>query len=220
MQARNRIVTAVFLLTEVILYILLLTFGGNIRVCCSYAAIVLCFAFAIFNRASLWILCGLACTVAADFFLVVCAPAQQLWGMVFFSGTQIFYGIFLQRTHKSKLFLLIRLLLITVAEAAAVLVLGKKLDALAVVSMFYYANLIASIIQAFACFSKQKRFAFALVLFLLCDTVIGLQAAAGAYLPISEGALIYKIIFMDFHLSWFFYLPSQVLIAMQKGRNV
>lgn len=220
MQPRNRIVTAAFLLIEFTLFVLLLSFGGMLRVACEYAAIVLCFAFAIFNRASLWIICGLACTVAADFFLVVCAPAQQLWGMVFFSVTQIFYGIFLQRAQKRKVFLLIRLLLIVAAEIAAIAVLGEKLDALAAVSMFYYANLTASIIQAFACFSKQKWFAVALVLFLLCDTVIGLQAAVGAYLPISENTLIYKIIFMDFHLSWFFYLPSQVLIAMQRRKAV
>ena len=49
---------------------------------------------------------------------------------------------------------------------------------------------------------------------MLCDTVIGLQVASGAYLPIAEGSILYRIIFMDFFLSWFFYLPSQVLITL------
>ena len=54
---------------------------------------------------------------------------------------------------------------------------------------------------------------------LLCDTVIGLQVAAGGYLPIGEGSLLHKIIFMDFFLSWFFYLPSQILIALSATRR-
>jgi hypothetical protein len=34
-----------------------------------------------------------------------------------------------------------------------------------------------------------------------------------------EGSILHKILFMDFHLSWFFYLPSQVLIALQAGQK-
>ena len=61
---------------------------------------------------------------------------------------------------------------------------------------------------------KNKLFPIGLVLFLLCDTIIGLQMATGVYLPISEHSVIYKIIFTDFNLAWFFYLPSQVCIAL------
>jgi len=84
----------------------------------------------------------------------------------------------------------------------------------------YYVNLLVNIIESFICFKAEKLFAVGLVFFVLCDTVIGLQAAAGSYLPISEESLIYKIIFMDFFLSWFFYLPSQVLIAMSTNQKV
>ncbi len=71
-----------------------------------------------------------------------------------------------------------------------------------------------NIVAAFKRFGQNSLFAIGLVLFLLCDTVIGLQVASGGYLPIGEGTLLYKIIFAPFHLSWFFYLPSQVLIAL------
>ncbi len=216
MKLRSHMLTAAFLLIELTLYILLLSFGGTIRVCCEFASIVLCFLFALIHRSNALVVCGLACTVMADFFLVVCTPTRQLWGMVCFLGTQTFYAVMLQRSGKNKLLLFIRLVLIAAAEITAALVLKDRLDVLVVVSMCYYASLVANIIESFARFFRHKLFAVALVLFLLCDTVIGLQSAAVAYLPIPESSLIHRIIFMDFHLSWFFYLPSQVLIALKK----
>ena len=39
------------------------------------------------------------------------------------------------------------------------------------------------------------------------------------YLPIRESSLLYRILFMPFPLSWFFYLPSQVLIALSASRS-
>jgi hypothetical protein len=49
--------------------------------------------------------------------------------------------------------------------------------------------------------------------------VIGLQVAAQGYLPIEEGTLLHRILFMNFNLSWFFYLPSQVLIALTSTKS-
>ena len=57
--------------------------------------------------------------------------------------------------------------------------------------------------------------ASALVLFLLCDTVIGLQVMGGMYLPIDDGSLLSRILYPGFNLAWLFYLPSQVLLALQ-----
>lgn len=104
------------------------------------------------------------------------------------------------------------------AEAVSVLVLRSDTDLLAVISMCYYANLIVSIFHSFSMFRKLPLFSVALVLFLLCDTVIGLQVAAGAYLQIPEDSLLHRVIFVDGNLAWAFYLPSQVLIALS-GRS-
>jgi hypothetical protein len=57
----------------------------------------------------------------------------------------------------------------------------------------------------------------AFTLFLLCDTVIGLQVAAGGYLPIAQDSVLYGLLFSGFNLAWLFYLPSQVLIALCAG---
>lgn len=213
---RQRILTIGFLAIELVLYYLILTTSGDLLVASSYLAIICCFTYALLNikRFDPLIFVGLAFTLAADYFLVVCSPIRQLWGMLCFLATQTLYAVSLHKARKSRGILCVRIGLTVIAEVVAIAVLKGKLDALAIISVCYYANLIVNIIAAFANFRQNKLFAIALVLFLLCDTVIGLQAACGVYLPISEESVIYKIIFMDFFLSWFFYLPSQVLIAL------
>ena len=214
---RKQLVLALsFLLAELVLYYFVLTAGGTLLVYSSYIAIVLCFAYALAcpPKGSRLIIGGLACTVMADFFLVVCSPRQQLWGMVFFLIAQTLYAVRLHTATKSRLLLLIRVSLIVAIEVIAIIVLGDKLDALAVVSVCYYANLVVNILEAFARFSQNKLLPIGLVLFLLCDTVIGLQVASGGYLPIQQGSWLYQFLFMDFNLSWLFYLPSQVLISL------
>lgn len=217
----KRIPVACFLIIEAILYYFILTAGGDLLIATSYIAIVLCFLFTLTcgTKNDPLIVAGLACTVGADFCLVVCSPIQQLWGMVFFLSAQIFYAIKLHLNQKSRALLLIRILLIAVIEIVAVFILQDKLDALAVVSVCYYANLFMNIVTAFAQWQKSKLLPIGLVAFILCDTVIGLQVAAGGYLPIAEGSALHDFLFMDFNLSWFFYLPSQVLIALSSLRK-
>lgn len=212
----SRYLTLAFLLIELVLYYLILTTSGDLLVVSSYSAIVLCFLFALINvkHYDPLILFGLGFTVAADYFLVVCTPVQQLWGMLCFVVTQTLYAVRLHKANPHKWILYLRIVMIALVEFAAYLILKGKLDTLVVVSVCYYANLVVNIIAAFSSFRCNKLFSVALVLFLLCDTVIGLQVASGAYLPLAEGSFLHKIIFMDFFLSWFFYLPSQVLIAL------
>lgn len=217
----DKLLTYCFLAAQLVLYYFILTAGGKLLVVTSYLAILLCFAFAAFNveERNLCILGGLACTAVADFFLVVCSPMQQLWGMVAFLGTQTFYAVFLHRQNRSRKLLYLRFALSILGAILPVLVLGSKADALAVVSVCYYVNLIFNIVMAFLRFRKNRIFAIALVLFLLCDTVIGLQAAAGGYLPIGKDSLLYRLIFVPFNLAWLFYLPSQVLIALSSKKR-
>ena len=66
----------------------------------------------------------------------------------------------------------------------------------------------------FAFLNKDHMLGIAFVLFLLCDTVIGLQVASSGYLPIGEGSLLHRLLFSGFNLAWLFYLPSQVLLAL------
>lgn len=64
-----------------------------------------------------------------------------------------------------------------------------------------------------------KLLPLAFALFLLCDTVIGLQVASMGYLLIPEGSWVYRLIFSGWNLAWAFYLPSQVLLALHAGAD-
>lgn len=209
-------VLLIFLAIELALYCLILTSGGNLLVWSSFISIVLCFLFAVFgaNKSNALVVSGLFFTVLADFCLVVCDPMQQLLGMVSFLLAQSCYAVMLHRQGQHKAMAPLRLSLVILVEVVAVVVLRDKTDALALVSMAYYVNLIMNLICAFSRFKENKLLAIGFICFLLCDTVIGLQMAAGVYFPIVEDSLIYRVIYMDFHLSWFFYLPSQVMIAL------
>ena len=71
-----------------------------------------------------------------------------------------------------------------------------------------------------AVIKKSPLFAIGLVLFLLCDTIIGINVASGAYITISEASLLYKITHLPFDLAWVFYIPSQAFIALSLHTKV
>ena len=210
------LLSGLFLLIQAILYVLILAVPAAPLAVCCYLSIVLCFIFALLlhRPGSNLFIAGLACTLGADFFLVVMNPIQRLWGMVFFLAAQLCYAIALHRQKAVRWLVFFRLGLTALAVTIAVAVLGKATDLLALISICYYANLIANIIAAFSQWQKSRLLPIGLVLFLLCDTVIGLQVAAGGYLPIPESSWLYQLIFSGFNLAWFFYLPSQVLIVL------
>ena len=219
MKKKNLLISTLFLLSEVILYGVILTSSGNLLIWSEFTAIVLCFLFALLRFTDPLVILGLSMTVCADFCLVVCDPIEQLWGMIFFLTAQTFYGVKLHSQGLHRGFLIARLALSLSVEAMTVLILGENTDALALVSMLYYTNLVMNMVCSFARFWENRLLAIGFVLFILCDTVIGLQVASGGYLPIPEGTFIHKLIFSSFHLSWFFYLPSQVLIALSARKK-
>ena len=219
-EKRNLWLSLFFCAMELILYSLILTSHGKVLIWSEFSAIVLCFLFALtmLQKKTVLLVCGLFFTVCADFCLVLCDPIRQLGGMVAFLLVQILYAVKLQHVKRRKGFLIARLLLIVIVQIVTVCILGEKTDALALISMCYYVNLVVNIAESFAQFSNSPLFAIGLVLFLLCDTVIGLQVAAEGYLPIAEESWLHNLIFSDFHLSWFFYLPAQALIALSGGK--
>ena len=215
------ILSALFLIIEAVLGVLLQTVQDKTPINLRYTAVVLaCLFFVLFAEKSLsfmFTMIALVCTVGADYFLVYSEEMQQLPAMLFFSVTQIAYFLRLYFEDKSQIRRLVHLIcraaLSTVSIVATFAVLGAGADAVAVVSMFYYANLILNIIFAFIALKKSWAFAIGLLLFVLCDTVIGLSLI-NTYLPISEGSFIYKLIYPGFDLAWAFYLPSQALLSI------
>lgn len=208
--------TAVFLSAEAVLYLCILTCGGSVLVATSYASIALCCLFGLVmgSRENLLLRLGLVCTACADVCLVLCNPIEQLWGMVFFLGAQSLYALYLGGRRWQWL---LRGGVSLGALAVTALVLRENTDALALISVCYYGNLLLNLGFAFG--NRAWRLGLAFTLFLLCDTVIGLQVAAGGYLPIGEGTTLYRVLFSGFNLAWLFYLPSQVLLALQTVRD-
>ena len=215
------ILSATFLTVEAMLGVLLQTVQDKTPINLRYTAVVLaCLFFVLFAEKSLsflFTMIALVCTVGADYFLVYSEEMQQLPAMLFFAVTQIAYFLRLYFEDKSQVrrlvHLICRVVLSIIAVGATFAVLGNGADSVAVVSMFYYANLILNIIFAFIAFKKSWAFAIGLLLFALCDTVIGLSLI-NTYLPISEGSFIYKLIYPGFDLAWAFYLPSQALLSI------
>ena len=187
MQTRKIIPFICFLIAESILYYFILTAGGQTLVITSYASIVLCFLFALQGiKTRPLMVAGLLCTVGADFCLVICSPIEQLWGMVFFLGAQTLYAIQLHKQQKNNIILLIRMILNVVAALVAVLVLKENLDALAMVSVCYYANLI--MFGFLTHLGQNLNFFFWPMRFfkILCPIILALSLASFLSLPASQ----------------------------------
>ena len=217
----SKLATAVFLLIELIFYWFIMTGSGQVVMWSCFSSIVVCFLYALMQvkDGNRWLIAGLGFTMCADFFLVLCPESYRLWGMVSFSVVQILYAINLHLKNRNKWLLMVRLFLIIAIEVITFVILEGKPDALAVVSVCYYANLVMNIVVAFTRFRDNKLLPVGLVLFVLCDTVIGLQMVCNVYLPVTHDSVIYRILFGEFFWSWFFYLPSQVLIALSSRKK-
>lgn len=209
-----------FVVLEITLGVLLQTLSGRAVAATSFGAVLLaclfCTLFAERSRAYLLTQLALICTVCADYFLVWSEPQARLPAMLFFSVTQLAYATRLyfseERRRMRRGFLIARSILSAVALLVTWLVLRERCDALALVSLFYYANLVVNLPAAFVQ-RKEQLMAWGLLLFLLCDTVIGLSLV-GEYLPVAEDALLYRILSPGFNLAWSFYLPSQLLLGL------
>ena len=210
-----------FLCIMAVLGVLLQTVQASIPINLRYTAIVLaclfCILFAETSDSYLFTQLALVFTLMADYFLVYPDDIQKAPAMLCFSVVQIAYFVRLYREDESKtrrkLHLILRASLSVAVVAVTLAVLGKNCDGVALISMFYYANLILNAVFACINFKKNPIFAIGLILFILCDTVIGL-GEIDAYLPIPEESVMYKILSPGFDLAWAFYLPSQALLAI------
>ena len=222
MKSRPALAVSVglFLCIETVLGILFQTGFGN-GALLRYATVVLACLFCILFAEKTWdyltIQLALVATACADFFLVLPSSPNQLPGMLCFSVAQLSYAACLAYSESRPYYLRIQLwsrgILSAAALAATLVVLGKGADAVALVSMFYYVNLFLNLVFAWTQLPRRTLMAVGLTLFLLCDTVIGLAFLDG-YLPVDKTSLIYRIIHPGFDLAWAFYLPSQMLLAI------
>ena len=212
--------TVLFFVTEILLGIAFQTGSGHGRLL-RFATVVLaclfCVLFAERSREYLLTQTALLLTVCADWFLVLPPSPNQLPGMVFFAAAQLIYAARLYLSERSPTRrrgqIISRACLSAAAVTVTALVLGADTDAVALISLFYYANLALNIVFAWTQASKQFMMAVGLTLFLLCDTLVGFTFL-DSYLTVAEGSLIDRINHPGFDLAWAFYLPSQMLLAV------
>jgi len=217
----RKMLCAVFLLTELTLGILLQLLPGRAATWCAYAAVLLAclFAFLFLSRTKRYLFtqAALLATVCADYFLVLRGAEQKLIAMLFFSVTQLCYFARIyfaeNRENRRTVHVILRILVPLLTLALTLAVLGKSADAVATVSMFYFANLLLNIVFAFLLGEKPPIFAVGLLLFAFCDVFVGLSLLDG-YLPITKGSFIYRLAHPGFNLAWVFYVPSQALLAL------
>ena len=141
---------SVFLLLELVFGVAIQHSHGSVNTALSYSAIVLAFLFSwlSFEHSVDFILTEIAlfCTVMADLFLVVLDPMRQLPAMIFFSVTQLAYFTRILLKTKNKPLFITHIAARCVFSLAAVIataaVLGGGCDAVALISLFYFANLI------------------------------------------------------------------------------
>ncbi len=158
-------------------------------------------------------------TLVADYFLVAASEVQELWGVIFFLGTQLFIFLHIMANDEDKrarkLHIIFRLSLMAVIVCIAFAVLGESADALSVVSVIYYANLCTNAIFAHRSGKGGIMLTVGLIFFALCDINVGLSALNSMYTGgFPEGSLLYELMRSDVDLIWIFYIPSQTLIPM------
>ena len=210
-----------FCFAELTLGVLVQVTVGNTLIWVSYATVLLACAFVAlcFEPTPRWALtqAALLCTVCADYFLVLRGAEQQFLAMLFFSITQLAYAarLFVEDKKPTRriVHLAARVGFSLLIIAVTLAVLGGGADRVALISMFYFANLTLNVVFAFLQGKKMRLFAIGLALFLCCDVFIGLSLIEG-WLPLTKGGILYALAHPGFNAAWVFYVPSQALLSL------
>lgn len=213
---------ALFVAAESLLYGLVLAGTGGRKT--QYATIALSFLFASLyasrDERSLMTISALACTLLADFFLVLTSPDTygKIMAMQAFSFVQLFYFVRvlldIQSEKKVLFHLAARALFLVLAEGIALRILRERADHLSLLSVFYYANLVGNLLFSLPRIKKSTLLFFGLFFFLCCDTMVGLGEGIGRYLDLSADSFLYRLASSGFNYVWAFYIPAQALLAM------
>ena len=223
LKKSHKIISSIaFIIIEVVLWCLILTIDGNANKYLSFSSVLLAFLFSLpfigLKKHGYLTQIALLFTVTADVFLVLLDVQNKSVAMTSFSVVQIAYFIRICLETKNKkvnlINLIVRVVLSVAIEIITLLVLKENVDYVSLISMFYYVNLILNVVFAFVIIKKVPLLAIGLLCFLLCDTFVGLSMAIGTYISISANTWIYNVVFAPFNFIWFFYVPSQALLAL------
>lgn len=184
---------------------------------CIISSCMFCAVVSDGSRSWLFTQLGLIGTVGADFFLVFLPIQRRVPGLIFFCMAQTAYFLRIYFEERSRTRRKIHLAVRGAASAIALIitpvVLGSRLDAVALISVFYYANLICNVIFAFMNFKQSGVFALALLAFILSDTLLGFQSLS-SYFLIPRGSFIFYAVQIGKRIFYPLYILSQVTIPL------
>ncbi len=199
---------AAFLAAEAALYAAFLALdltGGGPTVAVKYGGILLCVAFALGAAArggDRLVPLALALTALADWFLLV-RDDHYAVGVAVFLCVQTVYLLRLRRDGIGTAWPLRAGIALAAWLGLWVLRMASPLNLLA---GFYFSQLLSNTLLAWRGHGRRARcFATGLTLFVGCDVCVGLFNAGLA------SPALYRAVSLGM---WFFYLPSQVLIAL------
>lgn len=246
MGLRNKI-TKLFIFIQGIIFVAFLyldNIGGYYLISSyiKYIFIILCFIYTLINydgnnkHKSWYLILGLGFTLIADCFLLLLGYGFE-YGIAAFIIVQQIYGIMLDYNsrqvtrlvnssciYKNNLFkrLLIKLS-ITFFITLLLYYLDSNIEIVVILSIFYFTSILMNTYRAIkvSMVFKEDRsnalFALGMIFFVLCDVNVGLFNLS-TYLDLSATVAI-PIIRISSLFMWFFYAPSQALIALST-RNV
>ena len=184
---------------------------------CIISSCLFCALMSDGSRAWLYTQLGLIGTVGADFFLVFLPVQLRVPGMIFFCGTQLAYFMRIVSEDENPIRRRVNLILRALASVGGLIltpiVLGSRVDTVAMLSVFYYANLICNVMFSFLNFKQTGLFAIALLSFVLSDTLLGFQSLSDYFL-IPRGSFIYYAVLFGKRIFYPLYIFSQIAIPI------
>lgn len=213
---KNKLVTIVFILIEVILFPFAVFVCPQNRIL-QYMGVVIAFIYSIYSSFKkddqLIITVALFNTLIADLFILVLNKYIEI-GMIFFIITQLvyFFLIFKNEEKRKAIIHLSSIGLLLISSLTGVIILLKdNLNMVIIESCIYGTLLITNAIFSFTNFKLFKTVSIGLLLFIMCDLGV-------AYGFLKDMDLIYIefISNLPFNYVWLFYLPSQTLISLNE----
>jgi len=93
------------------------------------------------------------------------------------------------------------------------MILGSAFSLLVVISLFYFSNELFNTIFSVINIKKCPLLFCGLLLFLMCDIIIGLHVLT-SIISVPTLASVLAVLNTYFDLAWVFYIPSQLLISL------
>ncbi len=215
----------IFIVVEFAFFIVIHVSNGTINHASSFLSIFTAFIFALIfakkNFVGIITIIALLFTSFSD--LLLCGFFKltvnlQTLSVISFLVVQICYFIRIYKAQENKplklTHLIVRLSATILSIIITILVLKDGVNALAIISVAYYLNLIINAVFAGINVKNEPMLFVGLVLFSLCDFFVGIEFL-GDFINLENASFINFLLDIPFNMAWLFYLPAQTILSLQ-----